>query len=443
MRRPILTALAAGLMSIATSASGENLLDVYRTALESDPQLAAAAAARQAVEEARPQARANLRPNVNAAANLSYTSSDVHKSASAFGGDRDYDSKGYDLSVTQAVYHRDYLVQLRQADAQIAQAEAEYLSAHQALATRVATAYFNVLAAEDSLAFAQAEERAIAQQLRQTKQRFEVGLSAITDVQEAQAAYDASVAQSIAARSNVDVTREALRAIADRAYEQLAPVADTMPLVSPEPANIDTWVAKALEQNLDLAALDAAAQVASQRVELARAAKYPDLDLVARHQYSDSVEATLGARRDDTTLSLQLSMPLWTGGRIEASVREASSRYTQAQQLLEQQRRTTIRSARDAFLRVTTGISQVAAQKQAVSSAKTALEATQAGFEVGTRTIVDVLAAQRDVFRAERDFTRARYDYIIAVLQLKQAAGTLAEEDIAQVNGWLKTGQYP
>ncbi len=436
MHHGIKRIIAAGLVTAASSVLADDLESVYRLAQQSDPQLRAAEAGHQAALEVRPQSRAALLPNLSLSANITQNDTTIE---SGYGSDADYTSNGYALNLKQPIYHHDYYVQLKQADAQIARADAQYEASRQGLILRVSEAYFNVLSANDNLQFAEAEIRFLTQQLHQTKQRFEVGLTAITDVHEAQAGYDAAIANEIVARNALDNAREALREITGMAHQDLAPLVEQIPLVTPEPADINQWVDTALQNNLSLLAADAAARAAEQEYKRRQAGHYPTLDLVASHAYSDSTDnPNFGSERVDNTVGVQLSVPIYAGGSTSSQAREAQHLYRQAQETLDQQRRATIRSTREAYLGVTAGISRVNASKQALASAETALEATQAGFEVGTRTAVDVLNAQRDRFSAQRDYARARYDYILATLNLKQASGGLTEVDIAEVNRWLK-----
>lgn len=440
MQRVAVTLFASTALMLGSSAiHAEDLLEIYHEAQTSDPQLLAAEASNQAAKEVRSQSRAALLPQINLTADYTHHETDILDSIVGSTGTTDYNSKGYSLNLVQSIYHHEYYVQLRQADANIAKANAEYEGAKQGLILRVADAYFNVLAAQDDLETAEAAKRAIEQQLRQTQQRFDVGLSAITDVHEAQAAYDSAVATVIAGQSQLDTARENLREIIGRAPVELAVLKEEVPLLTPEPADITKWVDTSQNQNLSLLAAEASARVAEEEIYKRRAGHYPTLDLVASHSYSDTMDApTFGTERVDNTIGLQLNVPIYSGGLTTAQTREARALYTQAQEGLEQQRRATVRETRSAYLGVTTGISQVEAQKQALASAQTALEATQAGFEVGTRTIVDVLNAQRERYIAQGDYLRARYDYLLATLRLKQAAGTLSEADIAQINTWLQ-----
>ena len=418
-------------------ATAENLLDAYRLAVDSDPQLRAAAANRAAVGEGRRQSQALYYPNINLSADASRnrqeTDTDLGSTTDNF------TNLGYAVNLSQALYRRDYLVQLRQSDALLREAEAQYRTTEQGLMLRVAERYFDVLAAQDNLQFAQAEKEALNRQLDQTQQRFEVGLIAITDVHESQAAFDTAVASEIAAENQLAVSREALREVTGELPSELDILSDDMQLTPPTPANVTQWVEEALSSNFEVIAAEATVDAARQQRALQRADRYPDIDLVARHGFSDSGGGFNGDRETtDTSLGVQLSLPLYQGGGISSRIRQANDQLDQAMQGLEQQRRATQRLTSDAYLNVLSGISQVKAFKQALVSSISALEATEAGYEVGTRTTVDVVTNRRNMFRAQRDYARSRYDYLIATLALKQAAGLLSPTDLEHINQWLQ-----
>ncbi|MCK9532310.1 MAG: TolC family outer membrane protein [Gammaproteobacteria bacterium] len=438
------TLLASALMlAFGGPALAADLLDVYQRAQVADPQIAAAAAQHGAALQARPLARSNLMPKLSAGALYSQASTDTDGSAVPIAqrGSVDTDTTEYNLSLIQPLYHQDYFVQLSQADARIAQADANYTAAQQDLIVRAASAYFGVLAAEDNLRFAEAQRTAFEQQLRQTRQRFEVGLTAITDVREAQARYDLATAQEITARNQLDTANEQLRELTGEDYESLAKLGE-VPLVVPEPANMDTWVNKALEQNLQLIAAEAASRFQREEIRRQRAQRYPTLDLTARVGSTER-DTGLVTEQDSTVVGINLNFPFYQGGLISARTRESEFLYQQALAQLDQQRRATVRQTRDAFNGVQAGISQVEALHQAVISAQTALDATQAGYEVGTRTAVDVLDAQQQLYQAQSDYASARYNYVLATLQLKQAAGTLTPDDVRLINAWLTAGTAP
>lgn len=419
-------------------AHADDLLQIYQLAQQSDPQLKAAQSERLAVLESKPQSQALLYPTISASANTTGNRLNITQPTSV-AGETYFNSNGYTLSLTQPVYHRDTYVQLRQADARVAQADSQLAGAEQDLILRVSGRYFDALAAQDNLEFARAEKKAIARELEQSQQRFDVGLVAITDVQEAQARYDQAIAQEIAAERTLSTSRELLREITGQDHDALAMLGEQIPFLTPEPADIEQWTQTALKQNQQLTAALYAAEIAREEIERQRSGHYPSVDVVGTHAYSKSSGGRFGASETDgDAVGLQLNIPIYQGGLITSRTREAEYRHSQARENLEQQQRAAVRQTRDSYTGVVANISRVNALKQAVTSSKTALEATEAGLEVGTRTQVDVLDAQRELFRAERDHARARYDYIIESLRLKQAAGTLAPTDVEQINGWLK-----
>lgn len=419
-------------------AYADDLLQIYQLAQQSDPQLKAAQSDRLAVLESKPQSQALLYPTISASANTTGNRLNITQPTSV-AGETYFNSNGYTLSLTQPVYHRDTYVQLRQADARVAQADSQLAGAEQDLILRVSGRYFDVLAAQDNLEFARAEKKAIARELEQSQQRFDVGLVAITDVQEAQARYDQAIAQEIAAERTLSTSRELLREITGQDHAALAMLGEQIPFLTPEPADIEQWTQTALKQNQQLTAAQYAAEIAREEIERQRSGHYPSVDIVGTHTNAKSGGGRFGASETDgDAVALQLNIPIYQGGLITSRTREAEHRHSQARENLEQQQRGAVRQTRDSYTGVIANISRVSALKQAVTSSKTALEATEAGLEVGTRTQVDVLDAQRELFRAERDHARARYDYIIESLRLKQAAGTLAPTDVEQINGWLK-----
>ncbi|HKL62714.1 MAG TPA: TolC family outer membrane protein [Woeseiaceae bacterium] len=452
----LLVPLAA--LLAAMPAGAESLLEVYQRALQSDPLIREAEANRRATEEAVPQARGLLLPQLSASASESRGSAE---GASAFqqvapGGetvtvtsdfeDESIETTQWQIELRQTVFRWDQFIGLKQAGKQVARAEADFEAAQQDLIVRVATRYFDVLAAEDALEAAQASKRAIDRQLEQAKQRFEVGLIAITDVQEAQAAYDQAIAEEIAAKRQLASTREFLREITGEYLQNLETPGQQLALESPDPAQEDDWVETAFDQNLALIAARLNAEIARQEIDSRRSGHYPTLDLVAsRSDFDREFErSNEGGPFNDVfndqtsdSIALEFRIPLFSGGRTSAQVREAVHLHRAAKEQLQRVARETERQARDAYLGVLAEISRVKALRQALSSAKTALEATQAGFEVGTRTTVDVLDAQQQVFSARTNYRRARYDYLLNVLSLKQAAGILRIQDLEEIDSIL------
>ncbi len=426
-------------LGVSSSALAEDIREIFNLALTNDPQVKQANSAFEAALESRRQARANFLPNINLSADTTYNEQNREFGAgSAFGGDENFNSRGFTLSLTQPVYRHESYIEKRQSDAVIAEAEANLGSAEQSLIVRVAESYFNVLAAEDNFAFAKSEIEAIARQLEQTNERFEVGLIAITDVNEAQASYDLAVADQIEAENLRFVTREALREITNEYHESLSTLIANTPLLSPDPNDIEKWVSVALEENLSIIAAEFAAENQRHNIDRIKSTLHPTLDLVVSQSTNISGGGSLGGSEiDSSAIGLQFNYPIYAGGGVFSQTREAKALYDQSNQALEQQRRNTVRQVRESYLGVLASISRVKALQQAEKSSKSALEANEVGLEVGTRTTVDVLDSRRTLFRAKRDLARARYDYILNTLRLKQAAGTLSPADIREVNKWL------
>lgn len=462
---------STALLMIGSQARADSLLEVYQQALQSDPLIHEAEARRLATLEAVPQARAGLLPQLNLSASYGRNQSDTTSPENYFFGgqfiegtqttDVDQDATIWNVNLNQTVFSWDQVVGLKQAHKRVAKAEADREAAQQELILRVTTRYFAVLAAEDRLTSINADRLAIARQLEQAKQRFEVGLIAITDVQESQAAYDQSVASEIAAKRDLATAREYLREITGQYVRSLSAVKEDFPLRTPEPASEADWVDQAMSQNLGLVASRLDEEIARAEVAYRRTGHYPKIELVASmgSQSQDGdvdvnfdssalpspITDTWGidSTSDRNSIAIQLSVPLFAGGRTSSRVREAVHLHRASREQLQRVARETERATRDAYLGVLSEISRVNALKQAVASSRTALEATEAGFEVGTRTIVDVLNSQRSVYNAITNYYAARYDYVINVLKLKQAAGTLRIQDLEQVDRWLEDRRPP
>ncbi|MDJ0738677.1 MAG: TolC family outer membrane protein [Gammaproteobacteria bacterium] len=431
-----LIAAAAAPVLIANPVGAADLTEAYRLASVNDPALRAARATRDANFEAQPIARAQLLPNVALTGDATFTHQDVNSSPAGSFND-DFSSGNAAVQVTQPLYRKDRQIRLEQAEVQVEQATVDFNIAEQDLILRTAQAYFGVLSATDTLAFAEAEKKAIARQLDQAKQRFEVGLIAITGVHEAQARFDQARADEILARTNLDNAIEALREITFEPADPLSRLKAKIPLNAPQPASLDEWTELALRNNPGIVSARFDADIARKQIRLADAGDSPALDLVGSYGITGS-SADAGTDANTAAIGLQLSMPLYTGGGVAASTRQARFQFEAAQEVLEQRRRAVQTQVRNAYRGVVSSISRVAALAAAQVSAKSALDATEAGFEVGTRTLVDVLDGQRDLFRARRDFAQSRYDYILNTLALFQAAGTLSQEDVDTVNGWLQ-----
>lgn len=426
--------IACGLLALCTPLYALDLVETYQLAREQDAQLQIAQSQLESQRQALPQAQSGNRPQINLSAHTTYQDKDNDLT-----GDDQQASLGYGLSLQQNLLNTEISAQIDVAQASLLQAEADYRVVEQDLIVRVTEAYFNILSAQDTVEFAVAEKNAIGRQLEQAKKRFEVGLIAITDVKEAQASYDASLAQEIIARNTLDNARHSLEVIIGQPLTQpLAPLGDTVELRVPEPANRAAWVEQAMSNNLSLASAEAAVQASSEARKIARSDGDPTLNLIASYE-GNQIDSDNNGNFDtnDLTLSLQFNMPLYTGGRTGATIARAEADYGTARNNLLLQRRLVAQQANIAYLAVTAGIGQVNALEQALVSTNAALEATEAGFDVGTRTSVDVLNSLRETYRSRRDYASARYDYLTNTLRLKQAAGLLKGDDLAAINRWL------
>ena len=441
-----LLALALIGASIALPAQAADLWTVYQAAVENDPLIREALANRNAQREAMPQARALLLPDIGLQGSKSDSTTDGTQIGLTDTGevelvDFSSESEGtnFSLGLSQTIFRWDRWVNLRQAGDRVARAEIDYEAARQQLIVRVAERYFEVLATQDNLAFAEANKEAISRQLDQARRRFEVGLIAITDVQEAQAGFDLAVADEIAARQQLASARAQLRELTGEHFADLASPGSDLPLIRPEPANEEAWVERALADNLALNAQRLTTDIARKEVSRQRSGHLPTLDLNANRSRNESTGATPFDTSDteSTSVSLQFNLPIFSGGATRSFVRQAAYQHEAAKAVLEREARATERTARDAFLGVQSDISRVSALRQALESNQTALQATEAGFEVGTRTTVDVLNARSTAFRARNDLARSRYDYLLNTLRLQQAIGALSEADVQRINAML------
>ena len=449
-----------GAVALPGVAQAASLLEIYQQALQSDPQIHEAEARRLAALEAKPQARGVLYPQISASGNwtrLDATGSSFEPSiGDTITFDQDTDGPSWNFELRQTLFRWDQIVGLRQADKVVARAEALREAAQQDLIVRVAQRYFDVLAAEDRLTSIHADRTAIARQLEQAKQRFDVGLIAITDVQESQAAYDQSVANEIAAKRSLATARELLREITGEHVPPLSAPGEDFPLITPTPSDEASWVDLALSQNLELIASRLDEQIARDEIAFRRTGHYPTLDLVARsaeqRSEGDALTAggplppsmsTIDTTRETDTISIQLSVPIFSGGTTSSRVRESVYLHRASREQLQRVTRETERQARDTYLGVISEKSRVKALDQAVASSQTALEATQAGFDVGTRTIVDVLNSQRSLYVAITNYYQSRYDYVLNALRLKQAAGNLSVRDLERIDRELVERKTP
>ena len=415
-----------------------DIFGVYAIAEENDPIYRQAVTETLASQEEKSQARALLLPsaglNANSIANDQSISTDQ-----SFGvaGETRFNSHLYALNVTQPLFRWDRFLTLRQTESRLLLAEAQQLAMQQQLIIRVAERYFAVLSAEDNLEFAKVETKALERKLAQTKQRFEVGLTAITDLQEAQAGFDRATADEILMANLLDNAREDLREITGEYLVQFDRLQPSMPLLEPEPNDVEQWAEIAKSQNMDVIASQHTLEHAHQEIKIQKSGHYPTLDLVASHGYNSS-GGRFASRIKASSIGLDLNIPIFQGGLTRSKTKEAGLRYKQSLQALEQAQRAAHRQARQSYTGIISGISRVNALKQAVISSETALRATEVGFEVGTRTAVDVVTSERAALDAKRNYAQAKYDYLLNGLRLKRAAGTLNANDLKQIDHWLE-----
>ncbi|HEU4647386.1 MAG TPA: TolC family outer membrane protein [Burkholderiales bacterium] len=436
MTRPI----ALALLALAPFAAGaQPLTQVYQDARVYDAQYAGAREALNAGLERLPQGRALLLPSLNLTAysTRSKTESDSDNTLIQPSFERDIDSYGYALTFTQPIYRRQNWLQADQAELQAKQAELQFGLAGQDLILRAAQAYFEVLAAQDTLALVRAQKTAIAEQLAQAKRNFEVGTATITDTHEAQARYDLSVSQEISAQNDVEARGRALQLLTGKEYADLKPLRAEVKLAPPEPNDMQSWVDLAEKQSYAVLVQEAGTEIARLEAQRASAAHHPTLDLVANHNYTSQSASQLSSAGSDITtnsVSLQFALPLYQGGALSSREREAAYNLARSRQDLENARRSAALATRQAYLAVINGIAQISALEQALVSSQSALQSNRLGYEVGVRINIDVLNAQQQVFSTRRDLAVARYNTITNLLRLKAAAGALREQDLEYVS---------
>lgn len=438
MKRILSLALAACFSGPVCSA---DLLQVYTDALANDPQFAAARAQLTATEERVPQARAGLLPSLTASANTNWNDSDLRLSNGSPTIGRQYNSNGYSINLSQPVFRVQNWVQFDQAKLQYAQGLAQFEQARQDLIVRAAQAYFDVKVAEEALAAAQAQKAATSEQLAQAKRNFEVGTSTIVDTHEAQARFDLVTAQEIAAQSDLDVKRQFLVQLTGKDQGALKGLKGQASLERPAPEDINQWASAAEKGSPQVKAQEAALESASREIDRARAGHYPTLDLVA--SYGKNVQhynfaSGLGTDTRSGVVGLQLAVPLYQGGAVNARQREVVALREKARSELENARRTAAQSARQSYLGVLNGVAQVKALEAGLISSQSALDSNKLGYEVGVRINIDVLNAQQQLYGTRRDLAKARYDTLLAQLRLKAATGSLTEQDVKQINALLE-----
>ena len=435
------SAVLAAMLGLSAQAQAGDLLDAFRAAQANDPVFAAEVARHQAAQEKLTQGRALLLPSLTATANTTYNRYQVRYLNLPPGlpfpqGSFLYNSYGYGATLVQPLFREQNWAMYSESELKVAEADAQFVGASNDLVLRVARAYFNVLMAEDSIDLINAQKSAISEQLEQAKRNFEVGTATITDTREAQSRYDLVAAQEIAAQSDLEIKKRMLQQLTNASADNLSRLGPQFSLDMPQPADMDKWVQNARAHNVQLAAAQAAEELADKEVDRSRGGNYPTLDLVATYNqnHANGGPFGIGSETHIATVGVQLNVPIFSGGADFSKVREAEANRAQAQSELENATRTVELKTREAYLGVVEGIAQVKALQQALKSSQSLLDSSKLGEQVGVRTNLDVLNAQQQLFSTRRDLYHAEYNYLMSRLQLKAAAGVLTVDDLRGIN---------
>jgi outer membrane protein len=440
MQKPLIAVLLASAFSL--NAQAADLIQVYQQALANDATYASARAAAAAGRERITQGRSGLLPTVGISGDITKSNNDftAWNDNPAFGGGTNLRSNQIQVTLQQPLFHWDRWETYQQSKLQQAISEAQFAQAQQDLITRVAQAYFDVLAAQDTLESTRAQKVAVTEQLASAKRNFEVGTQTITDTHEAQAAYDLVVSQEIAAVNDLETKKTALQAIIGTPPAALATLRTGVNLTAPQPINVDQWVSAAENQNYAVTVAQLQLESAKRDISKNRAGHYPTLDLVASSLHRDvngQLTGTSG-KTNSNSIGIQYSIPLFSGFAVTSKVRESIALEDKARNDLEANRRNAALVARQSFLGVNSGLAQVKALEAAEVSSNSSLESNKLGYQVGVRINIDVLNAQRQLYQTRTDLARARYNTILAGLKLKAAAGSLREEDLQPINALLQ-----
>jgi outer membrane protein len=437
MKRFFLFAIAL-LMTHQTYAVG--LVDVYKDALQNDQTYKQAEGTFFADKEVLPQARALLLPTLDATGGYGKTWQD-NDLAGDIPGAGDTKAQGptyhYGLNAKQALFSWGAFAGYRAAKAKATQAGATFVSAQQQLILRTAQAYFDVLQAEETLRYAEAQKVALQSELNVSKQRYKVGLDPITSLYQAQAAYDTAEAAYLAQQTNLINKKEDLRVITSKTYPSLNRLQYDFPLVSPNPSNIEVWTKSAVQQNMDLRAARFGVLAAQDTVHANEGQHFPDVNLVANYNKSDGPQAFGHLTQSVANVGVEGNFNILKGGAISSQVREAKGQYMAANAAMNLIYRKVVANSRKAYLGVTVGISQIQADRAAIKSNLNAVKSTEAGYKVGTQTVNDVLLQQQNLYKTQTLYAQDRFNYLLTTLQLKQAAGSLSMNDLAAIDQWL------
>ena len=429
------------LISFTGSLKSENLSDVYELALKNDPLLRAAEATYRAGKENKAQGIAGLLPTLSIGGSTNWNEYRIEEQLQD-----QYNSNSYYGNINQPIFRLDKWFQFERGTALSESAEAEFAYQQQETMIRVASAYFNVLNSFDNLNAAEAEEKAIQRQRDLAKKRFDVGLAAITEVQETQAAYDLTVVSRIARQAQLDSAQETLTSIIGRDITLLSPLADDFEISLPDPLDRESWVSLGLKNNYQLKSAKLQRDAAQASARASASNHLPQIDLVGRISQSTSKQGKFGGfiqnplfgiEQDTRQYSIQFNLPLYAGGAISSARRQAYANYDRSKEQAIYTERSTIRDIRSNHFGVQTQVANVTARKQALASAESALKATEVGYEVGTRNTVDLLDAQKRLFQAQRDYASSRYEYIISMLRLKASVGSLNPNDLINISSQM------
>ncbi|MFP6814176.1 MAG: TolC family outer membrane protein [Pseudomonadales bacterium] len=434
------------LLVLAQSVCATNIAEVYQDAQDNDPVLGAAKAGLAATQQRIPQARSALLPDIRIGGTsawnersfpggptLNFFTGELGKTP-----DQNFNEHSWQAQLRQPLLDLEAWFTYRSSLAGVESAEWDFAATKQELIVRSVIAYLNVLRAEDLLDAAEAAEAAVKRQLEQVQQRFDVGLVAITDVLEARAGYDNAIVFRVQAAGDHGIFFVSLRTLTGQPYQSIARISESLPIVNPAPANEEEWVSTALATNLSIRTARAQLTAAQRTLRARRSGHLPTIDAtVSTSHFVTGGTAFLGTKTDQDTYAVSISLPIYQGGLTSARAREARSLAEQSRQLLLDRQLNVTRDTRNLFRSVATDVVRVRARLKAIASSESALEATETGYEVGTRNIVDVLEAQNRLYSSQFDYADSRYNYIIDLMLLKQAAGTLAGADIRDLNSFV------
>lgn len=437
--------LCIGFFASSNIAAASDLLTAYRDALAYDAQYNAARASREAGMERLPQARAGLLPTLGINANSSMNDQEYQlRLNSAPLQTARYNTNGWNVQLSQPLFRWQNWVTYTQAELATAAAEIELQNAQQELMLRVAQAYFDVLLAEETVATTDAQIVSTKEQLASAKKNFELGTATITDTHEAQARLDLATAQSLAAQSDLIVKQQALQTLTGKSGAAVKHLRRQLTISAPQPSDVTRWAEFAASDNLQVLLKQNNAEIAEREIEKQRAGHYPTIDLVASHGTTAMGTSIaygvprFGSDVEVTTVGVQMTLPIFSGGSVSSKQREAVAMKEKAQSELEHARRAAALNARQAYLGVSSGLAQMRAYEAALLSSQSSVDSNKLGYQVGVRINIDVLNAQSQFYETRQKLAKARIDTLLSQLKLKSAAGNLNEDDLRAINGMLE-----